>query len=350
MDNLLKSNLIRRFEIIFLDIADRRGLTNVGQFEWINLLLALRHGLMFVWLLLFKRPDIVYICIAQNTLGYLRDCLFLIPSKLLGRKVVVHLHGGGFRNYFDKTSFLMRWLIRWTLCDVRRSIVLGQKLRSIFNGLVAEARIVTVPNGIQLDGKCSIKDRENDHYFKITFLGTLIKSKGFLDVLRAVPLVVAACPSARFVLAGEFYCPREEREAREIVEHYQFHDIVKWPGVVVGEAKTALLESSDIFVFPTYYPLEGQPLVILEAMAAGLPVITTDQAAISETVLDGVNGFIVPSENPGALAEKIILLANDSQLRHRMSLASRDRFLRHYTVERWANDIGYMFHEVLEER
>ena len=64
-------------------------------------------------------------------------------------------------------------------------------------------------------------------------------------------------------------------------------------GPVSGQPKTDLLLDADIFVLPTYYPREGQPWVLIEAMAAGLPIVTTDQAAIRETVDYGVNGFLV---------------------------------------------------------
>jgi glycosyltransferase involved in cell wall biosynthesis len=90
-------------------------------------------------------------------------------------------------------------------------------------------------------------------------------------------------------------------------------------------------------------------MVVLEAMAAGLPVITTDQGAIRETVLDGVNGFIVPKGDPAAIAEKIVLLLRDHDLRRRMGQASRERFLASYTLARWSHDMLRVFQEVLEE-
>jgi glycosyltransferase involved in cell wall biosynthesis len=122
------------------------------------------------------------------------------------------------------------------------------------------------------------------------------------------------------------------------------------PGEIAGNDKARLLISSDIFVFPTCYPYEGHPFVILEAMAAGLPVISTDQGAIRETVLDGLTGFIVPHSDPRAIAEKILLLLRDSDLRRRMGSASRDRFLRHFTLERWGTDMYQLFGKVLSER
>ena len=351
-ENLLKSNLGKQFEIILLDTADRRGLTNVGRFDWHNLLLALRHGLSFSWLLISKRPDVVYVCVAQNTPGYLRDCFFLVPSRLLGRRVVLHLHGSAFRSFYLRSPALLRMLIRWTLADVRRVVVLGESLRGVFTGLVPEDRIVVVSNGIEavplVAGGATLSAVRSDGYRQVVYLGTLMKAKGFMEVLRSVPLVLREEPQAHFVLAGELCYPEEIREAQDFISRNRLQDFVRMPGVVVGDEKARLLNEADMFVFPPITP-EGQPLVILEAMSAGLPIIATPQGAIPETIVDGENGFLVPAGDPAAIADKILLLLRNEDLRCRMGQASRDRFLKHYTLDRWANDMFRVFQEVLEE-
>ena len=84
-------------------------------------------------------------------------------------------------------------------------------------------------------------------------------------------------------------------------------------------------------------------------MSAGLPVIATPQGAIPETVVDRVNGFLVPPRDPAAIADKILLLLRNEDLRRRMGQASRERFLKYYTLDRWANDMARVFREVLNE-
>lgn len=348
--NLLKSSLCEQFDLLLLDTADRRGLTNVGRLDWRNVTLAMRHGIEFLRLITAKRPRVIYVSIAQNVLGYLRDCLFLIPARLAGCKVVVHLHGGGFRVFYDGSPTLLRSLIRWTLHDVRRVIVLGERFHSIFSDLVDEARIVTVPNGVADHVSHDVQARNRDDAcLQVTYLGTLMKSKGFLDLLRAAPLVIARCPETRFILAGEMCDLEDQFEADKIIDSHCLSGVVELPGVVTGEDKARLFLKADVFVFPTRYPYEGQPFVILEAMAGGLPVITTDRGAITETVIEHVNGFIVREGDPEAIAEKIVLLLQNGDLRRQMGQASRERFLMHYTVERWVHDMARVFQNVLEE-
>lgn len=350
--NLLESRLSEHFELILLDIADRRGLTNIGQFDWHNLMLALRQGLSFLRLLVLKRPQIVYICISQNTLGYLRDCLFLIPSRLLRRRVVIHLHGSAFQSFYSGSPIIFRWLIRWTLRGVSRAIVLSENLREMFTGLVPDNQIAVVANGLEplglADDQPELLMAEPVEQRRVLYLGTIMKAKGTMDVLRSVPLVLQEEPRARFTLAGELLRTKEGKEVETFVSENGLNDVVEMPYVIVGDGKTKLLRETDIFVFPPI-EAEGQPLVILEAMSAGLPVISTPQGAIPETVIDGVNGFLVPPGDPTAIADKILLLLHDENLRNRMGQASRERFLDHYTLDRWVDDMIRLFREVSEE-
>ncbi|MDP9270177.1 MAG: glycosyltransferase family 4 protein, partial [Chloroflexota bacterium] len=103
-------------------------------------------------------------------------------------------------------------------------------------------------------------------------------------------------------------------------------------GGVTGREKRDLLLSAGFFVFPPSEP-EGHPRVVLEAIAAGLPVIATDRGAIAETVVDGESGFILPRPDPADLADRILRLHDDAELRQAMSKAARTRYLERFTQE-----------------
>jgi glycosyltransferase involved in cell wall biosynthesis len=117
---------------------------------------------------------------------------------------------------------------------------------------------------------------------------------------------------------------------------------VEFVGRVDGEAKWGLFERADLLVFPGYQP-EGLPLVILEAMAAGLPVVSTDTGAVRDVVVDGVTGLIVDKRNPAALAAAVRRLAGDSGLRRRLGEAGRERYLAEFTEERCARRLVSLF-------
>src|SRR5579859_620485 len=128
---LVLKALGNEFCVIHLDLADRRPLSNVGRIDVQNLLLAAHHGVKFLWLLIRRRPDVVYMPVAQDKVAFLRDSLFLIPARLLRKTVVVHLHGGYFATFYRSASPWMKKLVRFCLGRSARAIVLGKSLRGM---------------------------------------------------------------------------------------------------------------------------------------------------------------------------------------------------------------------------
>ncbi len=335
-------------EHVHLDTADRRGLANIGRFDLQNLWLAGVHALRYLWLLASKRPKLVYLPISQAWLPFLRDCMFLLPAKLTGRRVIVHLHGGYFGVFFKRTSSLMRSIIRLSLKDVDCAIVLGKRVEQAFAGILPDERVVIVPNGIPDPFAGSVVEESREEPPTILFLSTLMACKGTLDLLRSLQLVTARYGATRSVFAGEWYSKEESKVADQLVNALPEHSKPEFVGAVGPSRKCQLLERSAIFVLPTSYSFEGHPYVILEAMAAGLPIISTKWACIPEIVEDGVNGFLIEPENVQQLADRILLLLEDQNLRRRMGRASRDRFLREFTFETFAARLRGVFTAVLD--
>ncbi len=345
---VLRLSSKKKFSLIHLDTADRRGLSNMGKLDFTNIYLAFLHGWRFAWLLLTKNPDIIYVPISQATSPFLRDCFFLIPGRILGKKVIIHLHGGYFREFYRMTSPLMKALVRFALSKVNRAIVLGYALKGLFEGIIPQDKVAIIPNGHEdFMIRVGMKDSSKNDPPKVLFLSTLMREKGIVDVLRSIPFVVKEIKHIRFIFAGEWFREETRREAMNLIDECGLDPYVEIKGVVVGKEKYDLLKKCDMFVFPTYYPYEGHPRVVLEAMCAGLPIITTDQGCIRETVIDGEDGFVVEKQHPEASAEKIILLSKDKALRKRMGQASRERFLAYYTADKFLERLAKVFEEVL---
>lgn len=346
-ETILNSSLRERFELINLDISDRRSLKNIGKFDIINIYLAIRHFLIFLWLIIFKKPDLIYLPIAQNIAGYLRDSLFLIPCRIFKLKTIIHLHGSYFRDFYKKSKRIMQWLVEFTLRKVSGAIVLGEKLRYIFKDFLSEDKIFVVPNGVKDDFHNFSKNYESET-FQILFLGSLCKEKGVFEVLKIVPILTKKYKNLKFVFAGEWIRNKEKKEAMMFIKENGIEMYVEFPGVVHGDKKKKYLANSlFLLLLPTDYPFEGQPLVILEAMSAGLPVISTDRGAISETVIDGANGYLVEIENTKELLEKIEFLITNPNILHRMSLRSRELYLEKFTVEKFITNLEGVIKKIL---
>ncbi len=340
--------------LVFLDIADRRGLANIGLLELGNVFLALRHGLEFVWLLVRRRPRVVYASLSQGRLGFLRDCLFLTPARLTGRKVVIHLHGGFFRRFYDAQPWWFRALMRWQLRGADRIIVLGERFRGLFDGVVPRERVRVIPNGVPVGPRPAAPpagETEDDHdhdreELTVLYLGAVCENKGVLDLLDAMGEVRERVPGVRLTLAGESY-PWEEDAIRAAIEGNGLSEVVERPGVVRGEAKSEAFRAADVFVFPSRNPVgEGQPFVLLEAMAAALPVVTTDMGTAADTVVDGETGLVVPPADPSAMAAAVVRLLASPLLRKEMGEAGYERVRQEYSLERWRDAMFEVFEEV----
>lgn len=328
---LMQTRAADRLGIRLIDTADRRGLGNVGKLDFGNIALAFIHGARFWTALLTVWPTVVYVPIAQNTLGFLRDSLFLIPARLTGRRVVIHVHGGHFGDFYSSAGAIMRLLVRFCLSRAVAVVVLGECLRGMLDDVVSADRVHVVPNGIDIP-QCD--DTSPDAGF-VLWLSKMDATKGYVDVLEAVPAVLDAVPDARFVFAGEWLFAADERRARDFVESRGIADHVTFAGPVAGDPKDALLSSAAVFALPTRYRYEGQPYAILEAMSRGVPVVTSPAGCIAETVIEGETGLFVPAGDVASISTAIISLLTDRPLRRSMGDSGRNRFLMEYTSAKW---------------
>lgn len=345
---LLGSSLAKRFRIVHLDTADRRNVGQMGRFDFWNVYLGLKHVCQMILLIVRYWPKIVYLPVAQNFWGYFRDAALLSTALFFRRKLIIHIHGGYFRTFYEESSRFMRWLIEAMMSRASRVIVLGECLRQIVPPCVVPDRVVVVPNGIDvpdemptrgaLDGECTV-----------AYLGTLFAEKGVVDTVQAAAILKRrGIKGVRFRFAGPWVDgDKTETDCRRIVEENDLKKVVEFIGVVRGTEKYQFLLDADIFVFPTYYPPEGQPQCILEAMAVGLPVISTDHGAIRETVIHERLGLLTEKMRPDRLAEAILRLVRNPGLRYNYSQAARERFAQEYTAARCTERLAQIFDMVL---
>lgn len=352
---LMESPLRERFRLIRLDISDHRGPENIGRFDVENVRLGINHALACFRALKRERPEIVYVPVAMNALAFFRDSLFLHMARAFRRRCVIHAHGGYFGEFYRTAPAPLRAYIRWSLKGVDAAVVHSEALAPMFAGLVPEERIWPVANGIEgLSDPLHARLQSGDplpapRRPTVLYLGTLVETKGFLDVMAAAPLVAQELPDVRFVIAGAYFRPSDREKAECLMQDPAISAVVELPGVVAGDARFRLMLDASLFVFPSYYPVEGQPVVLLEAMSAGLPVVTTDQGAIRDTILHGETGYLVPKRDPAAMARRIVELLRDEPLRRRMGQAGRQRFEERFRVESYGLGMARVFDAVLED-
>jgi glycosyltransferase involved in cell wall biosynthesis len=342
---ILNSDLKEQFELIHLDTSDHRPLTTLGALDFTNIYLAIKSYFDLVWLIVTRRPAAVYIPVSQTTVGYLRDSGHILISRCLFTKVICHLRGGNFQRWLAASSGLTRIYVRAIHSLVNGQIVLGECLRPLFKGYVRDSRIFTVPNGKDVEFPSDIS-RNRSGRLRILYLANMRRTKGVLDALHAVPIICKTHSNVEFLFAGAWNEPDLKCEIEAFLQDNPELPIT-WIGKITGEEKYRLIASCDMLVFPSYYPPEGHPWVIVECLAAGLPIISTDQGAIKESVLDGENGFIVNKRNPSDVAKHVDILLCDGELRCRMGNRSKQLYEQSFTEQAMVNAMAAAFRSVI---
>lgn len=309
-----------------------------GKYQLSKSLRAFVQTIHLVVLMFSFRPHVVYMPLTNSPsfLGFMRDSLFMIPALLLGKELVIRLHGGYY--FYAHTARLKRTLVQVLLGRVSLAMVQGQRLASAFDDLVPPERIVVIPNGLDDRPFAEARQRQRDTKDskspkRVLFVGLMCPEKGFRDIVAAVPAV----PGARFVFVGEWPSAKDEQEVRDFLKQHGVEERVTFAGVVSGSPKYDLFVSADIFIFPTYFVYEGHAVSSVEALAAGLPIVCTDHGALNESVKHGWNGYFIPRSDPEAIAHQLNRLLRDEDLRQTMGQRSRKLYEKRFTLPQFVD-------------
>ncbi len=332
VDTLYRSELAEKYEFEAINITDNRKFPA-------NLLRMARSD-----------ADLFYFTISQSRGGNLRDLAILKLLQLRRKKCVIHLHGGYYRTLVDGLSPAQKRANFSAVSRLAGAIVLGPSLKCIFRDMLPEEKIFTVPNCVDdqylMDDDAFAAKRRAAAAApvrQVLYLSNFIPEKGWPTVLELARQEKRRAGQGNlcryhFHFAGKFFDPAAETAFHDFIRTHGLTDGVTYHGVVQGEAKQRLLTDSHIFILPTRYPKEGQPISILEAMGNGMMIVTTDHAGIPDIVTDGENGIVLTDEArelPGLLTRMdeadlpVIMSANRARVmasfRERDYLDNMDR-------------------------
>ena len=341
--------LERQLPFLVVDLSGGRHTTPEGRFSPVRMWQLLKPFAKALVLVFGRRT--LYLSVAQNWMGFLRDSLFILLAHVGRQRVVIHVHGGNYDGFYYSLGRFRRYLVRAVLRRVHRILILGKALSGMFDfDPSLRDKIVVLFNGLPygLDETpvepkripTASQDRP-----RLLFLSNLIVSKGYLQVLEALRILVqdrgidAECHfCGSFVLAADM-SPYSTREAAKTDFLSRIRDSglathAFWHGPVNGSKKLGLLRDSQFFLLPTCYMYEAQPISIIEALAFGLVVITTPFRTIPEMVENGRVAELTPFDEPGEMARVIESYVRNPAKFEAMSRASIDRYRRAFTRER----------------
>jgi glycosyltransferase involved in cell wall biosynthesis len=256
--------------------------------------------------------------------GFWRDAALLAPALAARSPVLLQLHGTGFERFYDDCDPLARTLARRLLERAACVLVPCESLRSWTRATARRAHVVCVPNPVTLEPLAKDPCRPS----LVLFLGHMAADKGVFDLLEAVSAVRAAVPDLRLVCAGD----GDRIAVARYAERLGIADAVKFTGWVGPSGKRALFESAALLAAPSYDA--ALPTSLLEAMAAGVPVVAAAVGGIPELIVDGVSGFLVAPGDSASLARALRKLMLERELGARIGAAARESVRLRYAPER----------------
>ena len=289
--------------------------------------------------ILKEKVDLVHV---NNGMSNLEP---IIAAILLGRKFVVHMHGPG------KPGFFQRALLN----KAHKYIVISQYVLEILgkNGYPTE-RMAVIPNPVQNTHVLSLEGSDlreqyglgsDDKVFGI--VGRIVKWKGHIEFLKAAFLVLDVVPDSKALIVGDFSDGDLDYQEQIInmVEESGFKDRIILTGYVkqLGEIYSVL----DVCVHASIWP-EPFGLVIIEAMANAIPVIASNQGGPKEIITDGVNGYLISPKATEKLAETIISLLTNDELRKNIGNKGKEHVRDNYQADQYARSIEKIYSEALE--
>lgn len=335
-----------------------RGLAGLVGFA----LASVRSWFGTAALFLKGRHDVLALNVLLSRTGFLRmRPILALWRRLRGGPVILSLHGSNFLTW-DESDPRSRELVR-LVGEADATTVLSPRQRDVLVGRgVEHARVRVVPNtlpsGPETAGEAApdpsrspATDREGessassqDGPVRLLHLSNLIDSKGYAEYLDAVEHLVRSGVAVEAVLCGPAinspWCsrfPSAEAKAQWVrgrvdeVNSGAGREVVEWRPGAWGRAKAELYAWADVFVFPSTYPVEAQPLVLVEAMAFGSGIVTTSTGEIGWTV-EGADAEIVERPDGASLADAVVRIARPDRLA-RARQAGRSLYEERYAAD-----------------
>lgn len=339
--NLLAGKF-ERIRLFHVRMAFSSDMQSVGKFA-MGKVWKLFTTILAVWWARFRyrTPVLYYPPSGPNRIPVLRDIILLCSTRWLFSKVVFHFHAGGVSGFEPHLSAPLRFFFRRAYRKPALSIRTAPQNPEDGRQLGAQ-RDVVIPNGIE-DARALVNRRTTKpgEPLVILFAGVLVESKGVRVLLEAFDQLLKKGVNARLEMMGKWNDEELRAWSTEFIRTKELGAHVRFLGVLRDREKYERFADCDVFCFPSYFEAESFGLVLVEAMQFGKPLVSTRWRGIPSVLEDGVNGYLVPVQDPQAVAGRLFELAGDPALRMRMGAEGERIFGERFTLE--------AFHRSMEE-
>ncbi len=330
IDTLMTSPLGNRFDLVRVSThrdsdRARKALHGLAGIFRAALLLALR------------RVDVVYL---QTSSGFSlrRKGTVAMFARIMRQPYIVHVHAGDFDQYLEQARPWESWFARSTLRGAALVVTLTPSWERRLQALV-DCQTTVIPNPVLIPARPASLDVSPPI---VVCLGRLGEQKGSLTLVNALALLDGAHADTRLVLAGD----GDLAGVRAAAQRLGVSDRVEVPGWIGPKERDRVLRGARMFALPSRG--EGLPIALLEAMAYGLPSVVAPVGGVPDIFEDGRHGYLVPPDDPVALATRIRLLLDDSGAARRMGTQARQWAETYVAVDVVAGQVAAAIDSVLE--
>jgi len=362
-------------ECYHVDVRLSQQLEDIGDMRLGKIFLLFFYCLRAIWCRFRYGLDTFYYVPTPGKISALiRDWLVMMICRPFYKRVILHWHAAGLAKWLETSTQMRARTFTYRLMkDVDLSIVLSRYNRADAEKLFPK-RIEVVSNGIPdpcagyennllprrkarlearrrllagetLSAEEQAKASGETNIVRVLYLAHCTREKGAFDAMRGVALANKKLAEQgspiyfRLAVTGSFVTPDDKTEFERLMKDGSVSGYVHYEGFVKGEQKERLLREADIFCFPTFYPNENQPVNLIEAMAFGLPIVTTRWRSLPELFPTGYSG-LVDVRSPEQIADGLIeSLTEDGEV-------LRGIFLKNFTLESYLSGLANAFHSL----
>ena len=346
--SLVKSEFLNsKFNIKLLPIKFAKTINDIGSFNFSKVLKLFKTSFQLIGKLLFNRFAFVYFTLSPTGGAFKRDLVFVLILKLFFVKRVYHLRGMGILKSYHSSS-LNKYLYNWAFKNAHVICLSNLHLNDI-KGLPYKKAYV-VNNGIYISEHSKRESYTSiNNPVKILFLSNYVISKGVLVFIDSLKLLQDKGYLFEATMIGADADITKE-EVINYVSKNNLNDKIKVLGKITDDKiKFNYFNTTDVFVFPTFYPNEVFPGVILEAMQSGCAIVTTTTGVIKDIITDKHDGLIVNEITPEEISNKVESLINDRNFLQTVGKNAVQSFHDKFTMKHFEENVATVFNEIIDK-
>ena len=333
--NILSSNLTKYYKIIYIP-------TMVDGSWLLKVIIGIKAIFRFLRTMLNYQVCIVHVHGSKGVSLY-RKAVFILLTKWFKKKLIFHCHSGKFDRFYEQGPEIQKFLIKKVISSSDCVIALTERWAVFFTKFVSKKRIKVLPNSVHADlYEYYRKKTRKSKRPTLIFAGIFSENKGIYDLLSVIVRLKEQIPEIRLLLAGDGNITK----IKELIKTNAIEDNVEIVGWVSPEKLISLYCESHIFVLPSYY--EGLPMVLIEAMACGLPVVSTRVGGIPEIIEEGINGFLIMPGDKEALFEKLLALSKDLDLCLKIGENNISKVKKEYDISIYSKKLKFIYNSLIK--